>query len=271
MNSMRSAVGGFIVFIIFFISSSDIYSFHKFSKGSLTTKDPFSFDSLNLNDGTDPSKPVSRIDIQNDFYWDWLEFKDDRFYNALQLNGGKTFCKGSLYLYLKIPLITTNLTFETQTCFGDITFDLKYSTNKSGKLNFITGSEFIFPSGSSAETGLGKFIAGPYAGFIDYFNDGFYGLILTDYFSFAGQNNRNDIHELSINPLFKLNLGKNWYTLFTPDIIYTYRSGKFFIPYTQEFGKMFCSNYTLSLKAGIHLKNDNKYDVLVEMRISVLM
>ena len=260
-----------VPFIIIILNSSDVFSFDKNKPLFFYSENRIISESSLSNDGADPSKPVSRIDIQNDFYWDWLEFKDDRFYNALQLNGGKTFCKGSLYLYLKIPLITTNLTFETQTCFGDITFDLKYSTNKSGKLNFITGSEFIFPSGSSAETGLGKFIAGPYAGFIDYFNDGFYGLILTDYFSFAGQNNRNDIHELSINPLFKLNLGKNWYTLFTPDIIYTYRSGKFFIPYTQEFGKMFCSNYTLSLKAGIHLKNDNKYDVLVEMRISVLM
>jgi len=271
MNLKRSAIGGFIILIILFIPSSEIYSFHKFSKGSLIINDPFSFDSLNFNDGTDPSKPISRVDIQNDFYWDWLEFKDDRFYNALQLNGGNTFYKGHLYLYLRIPLVSTNLTFETQTGLGDITFDVQYSTNNSGNFNFITGSEFIFPSGSSAETGFGKFIAGPYAGFINYYSLGFYGLILTDYFSFAGQNGRNDIHELSINPLFKISLGKNWYTLVTPDIIYTYKTERFFIPYTQEFGKMLSSNSTASLKAGIHLKNDNKYDVLVEMKFSILM
>jgi len=270
MNLKRSAIGGFIVFIIFFISSSDIYSFHKFSKGSLIIKDPFSFDSLIFNDGTDPSKPVSRVDIQNDFYWDWLEYKDDRFYNALQLNAGKTFCKRYLYLYLSIPLIFTNLTFETQTGLGDIKLDVQYSTNKSHNLNIITGSEFIFPSGSSAETSLGKFIAGPYAGFINYFSSGYYGLILTDYFSYAGQSNRNFIHELSINPMFKINLGKNWYTLITPDIIYTFKTEKFFIPYTQELGKILNSNYTLSIKAGIHLKNNNKYDVLAEMKFSLL-
>lgn len=259
------------LFIFVILHSSDLFSFDKYKPITFYSGNKTLIDSSGSNDGTDPSKPISRVDIQNDFYWDWLEFKDDRFYNAFQLNGGKTFCKGHLYLYLKIPLITTNLTFETHTGLGDITFDVQYSTNKSGKFNIITGSEFIFPTGSSAETGLGKFIAGPYAGFIDYFSSGYYGLILTDYFSFAGQNNRNDIHELSINPLFKINLGKYWYTLITPDIIYTFKTGKFFIPYTQEFGKMLSSNFTASLKAGIHLKNDNKYDVLAEMKFSLLM
>ena len=271
MKIQGSAICRFIVFIILLFTTSEIYSISQISNGSLIIKDPFPFDSLYSNDGTDPSKPVSRVDMQNDFYWDWLEYKDDRFYNALLLNGGKTFCKGHLYLYLKIPLITTNLTFETQTGLGDITFDVQYSTNKSGNFNYITGSEFIFPAGSSAETSLGKFIAGPYAGIIDYFSSGHYGLRRTDYFSYAGQNNGNNKDELSINPLLKVNLGKNWYTLITPDIIYTFKTEKFFIPYTQEFGKILSSNYTLSLKAGIHFKNDNKYDVLTEMKFSILM
>ena len=105
---------------------------------------------------------------------------------------------------------------------------------------------------------------------LNYFSSGYYGLILTDYFSYAGQSNRNFIHELSLNPMFKINLGKNWYTLITPDIIYTFKTEKFFIPYTQELGKILNSNYTLSIKAGIHLKNNNKYDVLAEMKFSLL-
>lgn len=259
------------LFILILLHSSEVISFNKNIPLSYYPETGIFSDSSGSNDGTDPSQPVSRIDILNDFYWDWLEYKDDRFYNALQLNGGKTFCKGHLYFYLSIPLISTNLTYETQTGLGDIKLDVQYSTNKSHNLNIITGSEFIFPSGSSAETGLGKYIAGPFAGVINYFSGGYYGMILTGYFSYAGQNNRSNVSEFSANPLFKINLGKNWYTLITPDIIYTFKTGKLFIPYTQEFGKMFNVNFTASLKAGFHLKNDLKYDVLGELKFSVLI
>lgn len=266
MRFLSSAVLNPILLIFLVSDSSGGYTLNKPAGGFFILSD-----TLKLNDGSDPSQPVSRIDLQNSFYWDWFELKDDRFYNSAQLNGGKAFYDGQLYLYLSFPLITTNLTFEHQTGPGDISFDIQYSTCKKNKLNFITGSELIFPTGSSNETGLGKFIAGPYAGMIEYFKSGYYGFIITDYFSFAGQSNRNDIHELSINPLFKINLGKQWYTLITPDIIYTFKSGKFFVPYTQEFGKMFTGNFTVSAKAGIHLKNDNKYDVLAEMKFSFLL
>lgn len=260
----------FYLFIFLFIITFNCFSLYK--PVSLSDSGNFSLSGTSkLNDGTDPSRLVSRIDLQNNFYWDWFELKDDRFFNAIQLNGGKTFYDGRLYLYVRIPLITTNLTFETQTGFGDVSFDIQYSTSRTNKLNIISGSEFIFPTGSSAETGLGKYIAGPYAGVIDYFKSGYYGLIVTGYFSFAGQNNRNNVRELSINPLLKINLGKNWYTLVTPDILYTFKTGKFFIPYTQELGKLFSRNVTASLKAGIHLKNNMKYDVLGELKFSFLM
>lgn len=256
--------------LYFFIVTSGGFSLSnhfRFSDDEFSLKS----DTLKLNDGTDPSQPITRIDLQNNFYWDWFELKDDRFFNVTQLNGGKKFYDGHLYLYLRIPLVTTNLTFETQSGTGDISMDIQYSTCKTNKLNILSGSQLIFPTGSSFETGLGKFIAGPYAGVIDYFKSGYYGLIMTWYFSYAGQSNRSNINELSINPLFKINLGKNWYTLITPDIIYTFKTGKLFVPYTQEFGKMFSRNFTASAKAGIHLKNDKKYDVLAEIKFSFLL
>ncbi len=258
------------LFILILFLSSDLLSINKNKSISFYSESGIFSDSSGSNDGTDPSKPLSRIDIQNDFYWDWLEYKNDRFYNISQINAGKTFYKGHLYFYLRIPVVSTNVNFESQTGYGDISFDIQYSTYNKYDLNFIGGSKFIFPTASLNQTGFGKYIAGPYAGFIEYFNAGFYGLILTDYFSYAGQFNRNDINELSINPLFKINLGKNWYTIITPDIIYTFKTGKFFIPYTQEFGKMFNEEFTASLKAGFHLKNDNKYDVLAEIKLSYL-
>lgn len=261
----------FILFIFFFIITSESFSFNIASRQSYTFIKLIPPDSLKLNDGTDPSQPVSRIDIQNTFYWDWLEYKEDRYYNVSQLNSGKIFYRGKLYMLLKIPLVTTNMTFENQFGLGDISFDIQYSTNNKNKLNIITGLEFIFPTESSNETGLGKFITAPYTGFINYFKSGYYGLIITEYFSYAGQENRNVINELSINPIFKINLGKNWYTIFTSDIVYTFKTGRLFIPYTQELGKLFSENFVASIKAGVHLKNDNKYDVLSELKFSFIL
>lgn len=260
----------FILYIVLFVINLKTYSKHKPS-ALFYSSIIFAKDTLKLNDGTDPSQPVNRFDLQNNFFWDWMEFKNDRSYNVAQINGGFTFYKSEFYFLLRLPVVTTNVTFENQTGFGDISFAIQYSTSNKNKLNIIAGSEFIFPTGSSNETGTGKFIAGPYAGVIDYFRSGYYGIIITEYFSYAGQSNRNDVKELSINPLLKINLGKNWYTIITPDIRYNFNSTKFFIPYTQEFGKLFIENFAASVKAGIHLKNDKKYDVLAGIKFSFLL
>jgi hypothetical protein len=228
----------------------------------------------NPNYAIDPSDPISRIDLLNDFYMDWQEFKDDRFYNIVQLNAGKSFYipGAKLNFFLRIPLVTTDLSFETVTGLGDVSFDVQYSTVKFKAFNKLAGVKFIFPTESYKETGAGKYIAAPFIGGIGYFKNNFAGLTVADYFSFAGKKDRSDIHELSLNPYVKFDLGKNWYTLITPDIRYNFKSEKFFIPYSQEFGKIFSRQMMTSVKGGFHLLNsDKRYDWNAQVRFSYLV
>ncbi|MDQ3020316.1 MAG: hypothetical protein M3R36_07070 [Bacteroidota bacterium] len=88
----------FILFIFLFIITSDCFSFYR--PFYLPDSKNFSpADTSRFNDGTDPSQPISRIDLQNNFFWDWFELTNDRYYNVSQLNGGKTFYNGHLYFY----------------------------------------------------------------------------------------------------------------------------------------------------------------------------
>src|SRR4030095_16149292 len=99
-----------------------------------------------LNDGTDPSRPVDRFDLVNDFYMDWQEFKDDRFYNITSLTGGKTLSGDKINFLVKIPFVTTNLTFETKSGLGDISLDGQMNFYLSPENSLVTGVKFIFPT-----------------------------------------------------------------------------------------------------------------------------
>lgn len=222
-------------------------------------------------DGSDPSRTVSRVDLVNDFFMDWQEMTDDRFYNITQVNAGMNLCEGKYNVSMSLPFVATDVTFETATGSGDLSLQFQYSTNNYRKLNMIVGSGISFPTASLKQTGFGKYVASPGAGVISYYKKGFMGLILREYFSFAGHKDRSDVNEFSATVLFKYQLGKTWYTLAEPDIRYNFETKKIFIPYSQRFGVMFNKNLTGSLRAGFHILNrDKRYDWNVQLKLSYL-
>jgi hypothetical protein len=222
-----------------------------------------------FNDGTNPTSPISRIDIRNSFFMDWQEFKNDRYYNVFLVGSGLTLNDQNFNLRIDIPAVLTNVTFRTTGGLGDIFTQFEYIFGKNNNLAFITGVTFLFPTATKDEIGLGKYIFAPLIGGTYIKQWGFWGILIRDYYSIAGSKDRMKVHELSLQPLVKLNLGKGWYTIFKPDVRINWISKRVFIPYTQEFGWMINKNWVASLTGGFHISNaDKRYDWIAELRIS---
>jgi hypothetical protein len=223
------------------------------------------------NDGTNPTQPVSRFDIINSFFMDWQEFENDRYYNIFRIAGNVYLSEQRINLRVEIPAIFTNVTFRTTGGLGDISTQAEYIFGKNGNRAFITGLTFIFPAATRNEVGFGKYIIAPLLGGTFSISWGFWGLLVRDYYSFAGNEERTRVHELSLQPLIKLNLGKKWYTIFKPDIRINWISKRVFVPYTQEFGWALNKNWVASLTGGFHISNaDKRYDWIAELGISYL-
>lgn len=224
-----------------------------------------------VNDGTNPTQPLSRFDVINSFFMDWQEFENDRYYNIFRITGGLSLEKQGINLRLEIPAAFTNVTFNTTGGVGDISTKFEYIFGNNSKIAFITGIIFIFPTATKKEIGFGKYIIAPILGGTFSTNWGFWGLLIRDYFSFAGDKERIKIHELSLQPLIKIFLGEGWYTIFKPDIRINWISKRAFIPYTQEFGWALNKNWVASLTGGFHISNaDKRYDWIAELRVSYL-
>ena len=225
---------------------------------------------VTVNDGTDPTRPITRIDLRNDFFADWQEFEDDRSYNVTSVGAGLPF--GDRFnVGLDIPVVTTNLTFTTKTGLGDIPLRAEYIADRGSPGRLIAGLLLSFPTAIEDEMGTGKFLIGPGIGAVFSFMGGFWGILLRDVFSVAGHDSRPNIHELWIRPLVKLDLGKQWYTLFTPDIRINWVSERVFLPFTIEFGKLWGNSWLVSVRGGGHISNaDKRYDWRTQIRVGYL-
>jgi len=222
------------------------------------------------NDGTDPTRPLPRVDVQNDFFADWKEFKDDRSYNVTSLGSAYRF--GTLLsLRLDIPVVTTNLSFTTKSGLGDIPLKADYTFDKGGMARLQVGMEVGLPTAGEVELGTGKLLLGPLVGTVFEYSGWFWGVFFKDVFSIAGDGSRPNIHELAIRPFLKLDLGKRWYAMFNPDIRINWISERVFLPFTAEFGKLFGNAWVLGVRSGGHISNaDERYDWRLQVRLSYL-
>ena len=222
------------------------------------------------NDGTDPTRPLPRVDFRNDFFADWKEFKDDRSYNVTSLGGAYLFGR-AFSLRLDLPVVTTNLTFTTKSGLGDIPLKADYTFDKGGMARLQVGVEVGLPTAGEPELGTGKLLLGPLVGAVFEYSGWFWGVFFKDVFSIAGKGSRSNVHELALRPFLKVDLGKGWYAMFNPDIRVNWISQRVFLPFTAEFGKLFGNAWVLGVRSGGHISNaDKRYDWRLQVRLGYL-
>ncbi len=229
----------------------------------------------------DPASPRSRFDLRlkyrdlaDDDYSATTTFRLD---TPVLLDGGWL-----LALRFDLPLVLTdrpgpdNPDGDTQFGSGDFLSQFFFVSPPQGqakRFRFGLGAQLLWPTASHDEMGTGKYQAAPSIVGIYYTpqlgRGSFAALVLRDFFSYAGNGDRRDIHELSVQPGLNINLPRQWFVSLFPDIRINWEDGaKAFVPFDLEVGKIIAGNVITSVTLDVPIVDDYAlYDWQVEFRL----
>jgi len=96
---------------------------------------------------------------------------------------------------------------------GDLTLQTalgKMTPNKAGKLMWGAGTVLVFPTASSDELGAEKYSAGPVVMAVELTSKYTYGAMLNHFWSYAGDDEREDISQTQFQLIYYKQLGNGW-------------------------------------------------------------
>ena len=125
---------------------------------------------------------------------------------------------------------------------GDINYSLYFSPVKYDKVIWGVGPSINMPTASDDQLGSGKWSAGVTAVALTQPDWGTMGVLGRQLWSFAGDDDRNDVNQTLIEPFVTYNLDKGWYV--TSDLVITAnweaKSGdRWTVPLGGGFGRIF--------------------------------
>ena len=175
-----------------------------------------------IKESQNPIASLISLPIQSDTFFGIGPF--DRTQQVFQLQPVLPFALGS-----KINLITrTIIPFIFQpdvsrnsgTTFGlgDINLSLFFSPNSKGNLVWGIGPITQFKTATDDVTGSGKWGAGPAGVLVWLPGNWVIGALVSNLWSFAGDDDRNDINFLSVQPFVNYNLPQGWFLTTSPVI-----------------------------------------------------
>jgi hypothetical protein len=239
-----------------------------------------------VNTGQDPTRPVTRVDLRIKYQdlpdLDLPQFDDSDIHAwTFTLRADKPFSLGNgwaLSTRFDLPVIVNNIpsldNTDGSTDFGlsDSLIQLLAITPPQGRWTFAGGTQVIFPTATEDQFGTGKWQLAPsFAVKYDLPEltpGSFTALLLRDKFSFAGDEDRNDINQLVIQPLFNVNLPNFWFVTFAPEILYDWNTGDWFVPFDISLGKLLNPTTVVSLEMKVPLIDDlEQYNLEIEARL----
>lgn len=113
---------------------------------------------------------------------------------------------------------------ERKTGFGDIIFASALTPNKQEGFLWALGPTWRFPSASSAFTGSGKWSVGPAAAAFWVGKQWVYGVFPQQWFSFAGDGDREDVSLMDLQYFAWRLLPGGWQVGFTQDIVANWKA-----------------------------------------------
>ncbi len=235
-----------------------------------------------VNTGQDPTKPVTRLDIR---------------YKYQDLPGGFTNNLITFRVDKPVPLSDSGWTLSLRVDAPVAYNDVPSRDNPNGDREFgmsdslfqallITpplgddkrwalafGTQVLFPTGSQDQFGTGKWQLAPTAAvrmaWPEVSKGSFFALLVRDQFSFAGQDERADINDLIVQPVFNWQLPETWFLTFSPEIKFDLEGdGDAFVPFDILVGKMINPRTVASVQFSVPIVDDYpQYDWQVEFRI----
>ncbi|MHC4757845.1 MAG: hypothetical protein ACYTE8_04245 [Planctomycetota bacterium] len=183
----------------------------------------------------------------------------------------------------EIPLLYTDIPSrdnpngDYEFGLGDINTQFLFIRPTESRWSFASGVQLIWPTASQDQMGFGKYIAGPTVGGSyspeSWELGGFVGALVTDLFDYEGKDNREDFHQLVVQPILNYNfeVGESfWFFTFTPEVRVNWeQNNNVFLPLKTTIGRVFFEDMVVTGGFGVPVVNDyDLYDWQIEMGVS---
>jgi len=131
---------------------------------------------------------------------------------------------------------------DRETGLGDINFQGFFSPKKSGKITWGVGPTLVFPSATDDVLGAEKWSAGPAVVALTMNGPWVYGALVTNNWSFAGTDKRDDVNQMLLQPFVNYNLPDGWYLSTAPVVTANWEADdsddRWTVPLGGGFGKI---------------------------------
>jgi len=125
---------------------------------------------------------------------------------------------------------------------GDLTFTAFLSPTEPGKWIWGAGPVLLLPTATDDKLGTEKWGAGPSAVALTSDGPWLYGALVSQIWSFAGDDDRDDVNQLLVQPFVNYNLANGWYLVSSPILTANWEadnSNTWTVPLGGGFGKIF--------------------------------
>lgn len=235
-----------------------------------------------VNTGQDPTKPLTRLDLRYKYQDLPGGFTGDLVTARVDVPVLLNDAGWQLALRFDVPLAGNDVPSRDNPN-GDHEFGLSDSlmqalfitpplgADKRWALAF--GTQVLFPTASQDQFGTGQWQLAPTIaarmGWPELSKGSFLALLVRDQFSFAGDDDRRDINDLVIQPVFNWQLPDLWFVTMAPEIRFDLEGdGDAFVPFDILVGKMITTRCVASVQFDVPIVDDyDLYDWQVEFRI----
>jgi hypothetical protein len=240
-----------------------------------------------VNNGQDPTKPLTRIDLR--YQYQNLPPSSNDNAHIFTLRGDKPFVLAPGWSFagrLDLPAFVTeavsrdNPNGKYKFGFGDILVQGLFINSPTERFAWALGVQAIFPTATHDEMGGGKYRLVPTLGArynLPEITKGSWAALLVRYdVSLGGQRERRYISELQFAPLVNFALPDNWFLNLYPssDIRINLgpkgsrNDGRWFFPFNFMVGKLITKSIVGSVEIGFPIVQEYKvYDFKMEARI----
>lgn len=131
---------------------------------------------------------------------------------------------------------------ETNDGLGDISVNLFVTPTRSGGFSWGLGPGFLLPTATKESLGTERFSAGPAVAAIYSTGPWVLGVVAQNLWSFAGDNDRQDVRLMTLRPLVNYNLPLGWFLTTSPSIAASWEAphdDRWLVPVGGGVGRVF--------------------------------
>ncbi|MGH7167943.1 MAG: neuromedin U [Nitrospiraceae bacterium] len=150
---------------------------------------------------------------------------------------------------------------ESADGLSDIALQLLLSPEKSGKFIWGAGPGLVFPTATDKIIGTGKWSAGPAVAGVYTSGPWVVGALVSQLWSFAGDDSRPDVNAMTLRPFINYNLPHGWSLGSAPSIVASWEANndnRWLVPLGGGVGRVFAIGsrwMSISLEAYYHVQS----------------